>query len=300
MLISNFIFVEVAPADEPVDKVAVFYPQIKEPYRTIYKQIISGVKTHTNNLEEFVLSPQFKVEEVVAELKSHEITKVIVLGRSGYKLAKQLPPEFKVVSGALPISPNGVSGISLISDPHKLFYYLKIAAPNVKKVYVAYSEHSQWIIKLALGAAEQLGIELITKKVSTTKESIQYYQDLFDQIDSTQSAIWLPLDRIASNDKITLPLILEKAWTKEIVVFSSKPSHAKRGALFSTYPDNFHLGEQLAQLVYELAADKNLKAEKKFKPLQSLQLAVNLRTASHLGLHYEPETKKNFQLVFPE
>ena len=90
---------------------------------------------------------------------------------------------------------------------------------------------------------------------------------------------------------------MEKAWAREIVVFSSKPSHAKRGALFSTYPDNFVLGQHLFKMVNELAL---LPEDKKFAPLSSMQLAVNLRTAAHLGLKYSAEQQQKFKLTFPQ
>ncbi|MEY8214598.1 MAG: hypothetical protein RPR97_08965, partial [Colwellia sp.] len=119
----------------------------------------------------------------------------------------------------------------------------------------------------------------------------------FDSAVSNQDAIWLPLDRISSNDKVTLPFVLKKAWSKEVVVFSSKPSHAKRGALFSTYPDNFSLGEHLFTMVQELEKQPD---QKDFSPLQSTLLAVNLRTAAHLGLKYSAKQQQLFKLTFPK
>ena len=94
-----------------------------------------------------------------------------------------------------------------------------------------------------------------------------------------------------------MPLILEKAWAKEVVIFSSKPSHAKRGALFSTYPDNFALGGHLLTMVQEL---KDQPEQKNFAALKSTRLAVNLRTAAHLGLKYSSEQQQKFKLTFPQ
>jgi len=190
-----------------------------------------------------------------------------------------------------------VSGISYISDPANLFDYLVQVAPQVKRVHLAYSKKSEWLVKHAKEAAEERGLTLNLRKVATTKEAIDFYNHLFDSNVSKQDAIWLPLDRISSHDKITLPIILEKAWARELVVFSSKPSHAKRGALFSTYPDNFVLGQKLFKMVNELAM---LPDEKKFAPLSSMQLAVNLRTAAHLGLKYSSEQQQQFKLTFPQ
>lgn len=289
---------------QPSNTVAIFYPEAKEPYRSIYQDIIAGTQSGIKivsepaiQLKTFDLKKGFDSDLIANNLRQQNISKVIVLGRLGYKLAKALPKEFNVVSGALPIRPNGVSGISLITDPGYLFEYLAQVAPEVSRIHIAYSERSEWIIELAKTAADKQGLSLDLKKVNNTKEAIQFYQNLFESDVSKKDAIWLPLDRISSHDKITLPIILEKAWAREVVVFSSKPSHAKRGALFSTYPDNFVLGQRLYQMVIELAKQPQ---QKQFSALSSLQLAVNLRTAAHLGLKYSSEQQQSFKLTFPE
>ncbi len=280
------------------ENVAIFYPEAKKPYRSIYQQIVSGSqKASETELTEFILKKDFDSQQITKQLNQAGINKVIVLGRLGYKLAKLLPKNFSVVSGALPISPNGVSGISLISDPVNLFDYLTKVAPAVRRIHVAYSKKSEWLIELAKSAAQDKGLELHLRQVKTTKEAIQFYENLFNSKMTKKDAVWLPLDRISSHDKVTLPIILTKSWAQDVVVFSSKPSHAKRGVLFSTYPDNFTLGENLYAMVLALAKDPE---KKKFAALSSLQLAVNLRTAAHLGLKYSTEQEKSFELTFPE
>lgn len=292
------------------NKVAIFYPQAKEPYKSIYQNIIAGSidAASKNNqairLEKYIIKKGFNVDEIAQDLKSKNIEKVIVLGRSGLKLAKQLSKyssdnnteKFHVVSGALPISPNGVSGISLITDPASLFGYLTQVAPKVERIHVAYSKKSAWLIELAKLAAKEKGLSLHLQQVTSTAQAVKFYQQTFASGVSNKDAIWLPFDRISSHDKITLPFILEKAWAKELVIFSSKPSHAKRGVLFSTYPDNFALGSHLYQMVQEL---KQQPEQKSFAALKSTLLAVNLRTAAHLGLKYSSEQQQLFKLTFP-
>ena len=297
-LILTILFIGTQSFALASEKIAVFYPQAKEPYRSLYREIVTGIAQASDaDLTEFILEKGFNANEITVLLKNEDINKVIVLGRRGYQLAKQLPKDFHVVSGALPFSPNGISGISLISEPANLFDYLAQVAPEVKNVHVAYSKRSAWLIELAKNAAVEKGLQLNLKEVKSTAEAIAYYNGLFESNISTQDAIWLPVDRISSHDKVTLPIILEKAWSREVVVFSSKPSHAKRGALFSTYPDNTELGKRLYVMVHELAGDPD---SRKFSALKDLQLAVNLRTAAHLGLKYTSEQQQSFKLTFPE
>lgn len=309
LLIGDFAFAETVEKDN--NKIAIFYPEAKEPYHSIYQEIIAGSIKAANEYEQairfekFIITKKFDSEQIANSLKLKNIYKVIVLGRSGWKLAKALAKfvnrdstnVFQVVSGALPISPNGVSGVSLITDPAYLFDYLNQVASNVKQVHVAYSKKSAWLIELAKSAALEKGLKLNVKYVTNTAQAIAFYQKIFDSRILNEDAIWLPLDSISSHDKITLPLILEQAWAKEVVVFSSKPSHAKRGALFSTYPDNFALGQHLFTMVQEL---KQQPEQKSFAALKSTRLAVNLRTAAHLGLKYSSKQQQQFKLTFPQ
>tara|TARA_R110001592_G_scaffold85456_2_gene252653 strand:+ start:1515 stop:2489 length:975 start_codon:yes stop_codon:yes gene_type:complete len=310
LLVGGFAFAENIEKENN-NKIAIFYPEAKEPYHSIYQEIIAGSLKAANEYEQvisyekFIITKQFNSEQIAQTLKQKKIYKVIVLGRLGWKLAKELSKFkhkdssniFQVVSGALPISPNGVSGISLITDPAYLFGYLNQVAPNVKQVHVAYSKNNAWLIELAKSAALEKGLKLNLKYVTSTAQAIAFYQQTFDSGVSNEDAIWLPLDHISSHDKITLPLILEQAWAKEVVVFSSKPSHAKRGVLFSTYPDNFALGQHLFTMVQELELQPD---QKNFAALKSTLLAVNLRTAAHLGLKYSSEQQQQFQLTFPQ
>lgn len=295
---------------ESSNTIAIFYPESKEPYQSIYQEIIDGNEhaaselSGTFKVNKYVIRKDFDSDLIARNLSQNAISKVIVLGHLGWKLAKDLSKykldnnnkAFHIVSGAMPITPNGVSGVSLVTDPNYLFTYLGEVAPKVKRIHVAYSQANLWVIELAKLAAKQHGLTLNASLVSNTKEAIDFYLQLFESNITSDDAIWLPLDRIATNDKVTLPLILKKAWSKEVVVFSSKPSHAKRGALFSTYPDNFSLGKHLFTMVQNL--DKQPE-QKNFSPLKSTLLAVNLRTAAHLGFKYSAKQQKSFELTFP-
>jgi putative ABC transport system substrate-binding protein len=288
---------------EQSDDVAIFYPNASEPYKSIYQEIVSGVEDAKDNdgpasqLVTFSLVKDFDSQHIAQQLNSRNIKKIIVLGRSGLQLARALANDFTVISGALPITPSTIPGISLITDPEYLFRYLALVAPKVTTIHVAHSQVNDWLIDLARSAAKSQGYQLDVKKVDSTKQAVKYYQTLFNVGLSQKDAIWLPIDRVSSQDKVTLPFILEKAWAQDVVVFSSKPSHAKRGALFSIYPDNYALGQQLYKMIQ---AFDNQPETQPFSALISTLLAVNLRTAAHLGFKYSQDQKKNFQLIFPE
>jgi putative ABC transport system substrate-binding protein len=125
---------------------------------------------------------------------------------------------------------------------------------------------------------------------------MHHYRTLLNDSRPNTDAIWLPLDRVTVNDDVVLPLLLQSAWNNNLAIISNKPAHAKRGALFAMYPDHYGLGQELSALLKQLTGESR---KSQVIPLKRLQLAVNLRTASHLGLSFTPDQKDDFTLTFP-
>jgi putative ABC transport system substrate-binding protein len=165
----------------------------------------------------------------------------------------------------------------------------------VERVHVVYSESSAWLINAAETAARSRGLQLAAYPAADLREAVHHYRSLLQNNANRSQAIWLPLDNITANEEIVLPMLLQAAWDKGLVLFSSKPSHAQRGALFSMFPDHLAMGRTLA----EMASQPSRSMAAGIVPLAQLQLAVNLRTAAHLGLRFAPRQQETFDLVFP-
>jgi len=277
------------------EPITVVYPEVKAPYDKIFQQITRGIAEEAKeDILELKLGDKFDPGDAVEKITTD---KVIALGKRGLQVAKKIYKEKPVVVGALPIRPNGISGVSLTADPEELFDYLHELAPEVTKVTVLYTPASAWVIDDARQKAKARGLSLNSIKVENIREAVKAYDRLFAREDLNKTAIWLPLDPITANDKIIVPVILEKAWSNKIVVFSSKPNHAKRGALFSAIPNNELLGRQLVRLI-EKISEKPLPPI--VNPLKTVKLAVNLRTAAHLGYEYGSGKRSGFALTFPK
>ncbi len=276
---------------------AVLYPEVPSPYKQVFEQIISGIESqHDQRLLKFPLRKQFDPGQVLNKLETQQVDMVITLGRRSFSLAKQLTTVYPSVSGALPLAPNGISGVSLIADPNTLFTQLQTLAPQTERVFVIYTSRNRWLIKLAEIAAQQKNLQLVTFLVSNLAAAVDQYEEILAAADPRIDAIWLPLDSVTVNEKVVLPVVLKKAWSKKLVVFSSKPSHARRGALFSMYPNNKASGVRLAQMVQDMYSSRSKPG---VEPIRSLKVGVNLRTAAHLGLEYSQNQKKSFYAVFP-
>ncbi|NQZ82562.1 MAG: hypothetical protein HRT52_16255 [Colwellia sp.] len=276
------------------EELTVVYPEVKAPYDKIFQQITHGIQSEFNGKVHHIQLPRkFDAKKQANKILTN---KVIALGKRGMRIAKQLYNEQPVVVGALPIKPNGISGVSLMADPNILFDSLHELAPEVTTITVLYSPASEWIIEEAQAKAKAKGLMLNHIAVNDIKSAVIAYNNIFEGSNLEKMAIWLPLDPITANEKIIVPTILEKAWENKMVVFSSKPTHAKRGALFSALPDNEILGQQLARLINNVDYKSRPST---VKTLEKIKLAVNLRTAAHLGFDYNSNERSGFALTFP-
>lgn len=234
--------------------------------------------------------------KLALEVEKKKPSMVIVLGRSGRKVGNRLKKSVPWVSGASLIRPNGSAGITPLANPVVMFDNLKDLAPQVKRIYVVYSKRNQWLIELSKAAALAAGYEFYSFSVASTTDALSKYDELIRKTLTKNDAIWLPVDKYSSEKKNVVPMIIEKAWKKRFVVFSSKPEFVKRGVLFSFMPDNKKTGAELVKMVKSIYS-KTLTPQ--VKTTSAVNLAVNLRTASHLGLEYTNKQKGQFLLIFP-
>ncbi|MGQ0709653.1 MAG: ABC transporter substrate-binding protein [Rhodoferax sp.] len=288
------------PQASDASRIAVLYPDLDEPYRGIFAKIIEGVEAQLGApVLSYPIGSATAPKDVVAHLKRQNIGIVIALGRQGMKAASELERDVGVIAGGVVSPPEGEGRsfplVSLAPDPKVLFDRLRQFMPEARRVIVVYDpKKTAWLIRLARDAARSLGLELQAIEVTDLKAAVRAYQELLVSADSRRDALWLPQDSTTVEDSSVLPLILESAWNRNLVVFSSSVSHVKRGALFSLYPDNIALGRQLAASAQSLLNGGAATVV----PMKDALLAVNVRTASHLGLQLSTR-QQGFDLVFP-
>ena len=284
--------------------VGVVYPDIREPYRSVFRNIVDGIQEDkAYRTIKYVLAKDEQVSRVTDWLEKDNIEVVVALGSRGLETAWEFPDTVKVIFGAVlipPVSfPRNAKGITLTPDPRILFSSLKTLAPHVKRVTVVYNpDNFEWLITLARAAAQSLSLELNYFPVKTFRDAAYRYREFFEQHSVESDSIWLLQDPSVIDERTILQLILEEAWEKKLVVFSSNPSHVKRGILFSLYPDNKSMGRSLADIVRSAIQDQD-QDYPQVSPVGDLLSAVNLRTAEHLGIKLSRSQKRKFTLAFP-
>ncbi len=282
--------------------IAVIYPDLGEPYRSVFSKIIEGVENQAKaRVLGIPVGPNQNVPELANELRRQGIHVVIALGRNGLKAVRGIGTDIGVVVGgvvtASETETRGMSVLSLAPDPHLLFERLHSMAPSVRRIYVAYDPgQNAWLMRLAREAAKNLGLELVAQETPDLKSALRYYHNTIASMDPRRDALWLPQDLISAEESVVLPQVLQEAWGRNLLVFSSSVTHVRRGVLFSLYPDNVQLGRRLASAAL---GSTTSSLPRSIAPLKEVLVAVNLRTASHLGLDVDGR-QQSFDLVFPE
>ena len=218
------------------------------------------------------------------------------------KIAATLDRDIGVVVGGVIAPPaNDMRDVpvnSLSPDPALLFAHLKVLMPAARRVFAVYDpRQSGWLISLAKEEARRQGLELVAHEAQDLRSAVHIYQDIFASADSHRDALWLLQDSISAENGSVLPLVLQESWNRNLAVFSSSSGHVRRGALFSLYPDNAEMGRHLGDTALEFLASGGY-GEQGMILLREVLVAINLRTADHLGL--KPGKKLEFGMVFPE
>lgn len=290
--------------------IAVVYPDLGEPYRSIFIKIIEGIEDKTRiPVRNYPIAANSDVGELNALLKRNGTRVVIALGRQGLKTATSLDRDLPVVVGGVVSVPEtqnrDLTGVTLTPDPALLFARLKNLLPTVKRVVVVYDpQHNDWLMKLAREAAKAQGLELQAHEARDLASAARLYESAFANADPRRDAVWLPQDPTTVDEGTILPLVLKNSWDRGVPVFSSSYLHVKKGALFALYPNNLELGRSLAVSALNALAGEGGQGGKNGKqgiaPLREVHIAVNLRTASHIGLNIGYQQQRTFDSVFPE
>ena len=284
--------------------IAVIYPDVKAPYNSVFSQIIEGINQQSEvKIKEYSLNDGVDSAVLHKKLEDQGTEVIIALGRRGIEMAQTLGLKKPIIVGAASLTPGfmdiygkSISAIRLAPDPDLLFSRLRELMPQSKRIIVVTSaERESWLIGAAYEAAKKHDFELLIHNASEVRAAAHLYSVAMDNMRPETDALWLPPDDESVDIRGILPAILQDAWDRRVAVFGSNPVYVKRGALFSLYPDNRKMGRRLAAL----AMDSVKNGSVKIFPTQDVLMAVNIRTAEHLGLGKITKKQQEFDVVYP-
>ncbi len=283
--------------------ILVVYPKVREPYNQIFLSIIKGINNATG---EKVRSYEVERNEAQDNLhkfvKNKNIKSLIGLGNRGIRAVYQLEKKeaLAIVFGASAIKPKrepDFFALSLVPAPKELFRTLSRIQPEIDTVHVVFERDKQdSLIELARQSAESEGLRLLAYSAENVVQMAGLYRQVLTEINPKKDALWLAKTG-KSIEKAIMNQILRDAWKKKFVVFSSNLADVKKGVLFSLYPDNEKMGEKLVELLTAIK-NKELLSPEIFLSEQ-LNSGLNVRTAAHLGIHFNEGEKNRYSVIYP-
>ncbi len=295
----NFVFV----ANSATPSVAVIYPELRAPYNKIFTDIADGVeKTVNGKTRRYSLPKDYSPDKLNKWIAENSIEVCVALGVRGESASINISNRIPVLlSGVLtPKSMNhSRSTLSLAASPKMLFDKVTELSPNVKKIVVVYNPSKfEWLINNARQAAELTNLELVKYSTTSLVESARIYRKIFSRSDLDEIAIWLPPDPTSVDKKTLLSFILQESWSHNTPVFSSNPAHVNKGVLFAMYPDNTLLGERLGRYALNELNGGTGRLQG-VVPVKDLRIAINRRTAEHIGISISSADLRTYDAVFP-
>ena len=283
-----------AETSSPGAQLAVVFPQVRQPFQKVYQTIAKGAaEGFAGPTSEIILDADKPATDLESRIADHM---VVALGGRGITELQPMTLAHQLVVGAVSRRIPHVYGMSMVPEESLIVTKLHVLAPEVRRVFVIVRSHDNIIDpKSAQLAFNQLGIQLHIHEAEDLRAAAGIYRKVIRSLGSGD-AVWIPSgDRFVGN--ALLSILLQASWKSEFVVFSSNPTHVKRGALFSVYPDNFQMGVRLGELARKIAEGEQQQAG--MEPLQSVFVTLNERTSNHLGILLTDDMKEHIDLVLP-
>jgi putative ABC transport system substrate-binding protein len=263
------------------------------------------------NIEYIYKGPANRIDRLDSLIQSHLEHKpdiILVSSTPGTLAVKRITEEMNIPVVFAPVNdpvdagivnnaqhPGGyITGVRLPTGDDLRLQWLRNIAPHAKKVFVPYTKgdkSASATLRIIKQVAEQLGLELIIKQISS--ESI--IDDDSPAVPEEIDAIFLPRDStiearigefIALSEKRRLPLSVP----------SAKQVYA--GALFSYGFVHFEIGRQSAQIVDQVIRG----ASPGDLPVLSAEnhMLINMKAAKRIGITIPPKVLNQADMLIRE
>ena len=174
-------------------------------------------------------------------------------------------------------------GVSMLIEPKLYLQMLQDLLPDRRHVIVFFNPNDKSWIPFVEYAAKKLEMTMEAVGFTDSEETHRQIVSILETIDPRTTAVWFAKNTI-SLDKGANPIfseVIERAWERDIAVFSSDVELVKQGFLFTLLPNFQGIGTELGMRIQQGAAARNTG----LSFARSVRLAVNIRVVSHLGIN---------------
>ena len=267
-----------------------------------FNQAVAGfVAACPEHITEYDLRGTKKEESsIIQRLTAAKPRLIVAIGPLAAQVAREhlrnVPMIFVMVSNPPKHGLQGanLAGVSLDIPVQLQLARYKALVPTLQTLGVIYDPTKTGaMVTEARATVATLGLQLLAAPVSTPKEVPAALRSLLGKMD----ALWmLPDDTVVTPE--SFKFLLLTAFENNLPFVTVSDIFVEAGALASLSPDYTDVGRQGCQLATDLESGRLRPAEVMVVPPAKLNLAINLKTASKIGLTLPPEVIQSANKVY--
>lgn len=186
----------------------------------------------------------------------------------------------------------GVAAFSLDADQKRLEVFKQIV-PNLRRIHIFYDANNRFSpdnFAAAEKSARQIKLDVLEHPVKTAKEFKSSLTQM--EVNPGDAIFQIADDLIESQGSV----LLEEAKKRKLATMFHAEVWASRGSLAAYGPNYYEMGRQAADLINKIIKGAHPK-DLAVTHANKFDLAINLRTASSIGLKIAPEVLKKADKV---
>jgi len=238
-------------------------------------------------------------EPIVQEIRSLQADIVVAVGLKAALVVRQglpsIPSIFCMVldPAKYNLTKSHMAGIALEIPFEDQIQSLQDVVPTAKRVGVIYnSQKTGRIVQKAMSQANALGLELVSRMVSSEKEVPASLRAIVHHID----VLWLLPDSTVVTPE-SFDFLLRTTLDANVPVIGFSSDLVRKGALLSVHFNYEDVGMQAAELAKKFLTGQQFTPGVVLSP-EPLRLAINLKTANFLGITVAPNVLTRFHKMY--
>ncbi len=180
---------------------------------------------------------------------------------------------------------HNITGASMNAPIDQQIALLKKISPHVRRIGVIYDpSKTGFLVRQAERIARDQGVRLVTKAITSSKDSFAALDGMQGEID----ALWiLPDLTVLAPESVQYMLLF--SFRNKIPLLGLSENQARMGALLGlSFDSGREIGIQAGELANEILAGRSVE-DIPFTTARKVRLTVNLKTAAKLGLQIPKE-----------
>jgi len=250
-----------------------------------YEEAIKGFKSTCDAQIQSIVISERREADVAREINRVKPDMVLAIGRdalSAVKKIKNIPIVYLMVLNPQTMlsGENNITGVSMNISPEKQLKALLQAVPQAKRIGLVYDPNrTTYLVKKAQHAAATLGLTLMAKKASSSKDVPSLIVDMKEKID----VFWMVPDiTVITPDTVEFLILFSMENNIPLLTFSEK--YLELGAFMSTTIDPFDMGVQAGEMANNILRGKSGERIQQAHA-RTMIVSTNLMVAGKLGIH---------------